>query len=141
MRILAVLLFLGLLLGYAQRLQDVPQADQKAIQSVIMAQVEAFKKDDAATAFSFAAPNIRGIFATPERFVEMVKGQYYEIYRPLTVEFGKATRSTGALVSQLVTFIGQDSKKIRALYLMERQPDGKWKIAGVQQQEDDPGTT
>lgn len=125
---------------FAQRLQDVPPADQKAIQTVILSQVEAFKKDDAVKAFSFAAPNIRSVFETPERFVEMVKTSYIEIYRPLTVEFGKAIRSSGA-VSQQVTFLGQDSKKVQAVYLMQKQADGNWKIAGVQMQETDgPGT-
>ncbi|WP_448566315.1 DUF4864 domain-containing protein [Thermus sp.] len=129
-----VVALLVLLTGQAQRLQDVPPQDRAAIQAVIMSQIEAFKKDDAVRAFSFASPGIRQVFQTPERFIEMVKTGYAQIYRPLKVEFGPASRSTGALqqVRQVVNLVGLDGKKAVAYYLMERQPDGSWKIGGVQ---------
>lgn len=140
MRLICLVLLLNT--GLAQRVQDVPASDLTAIRAVVLSQLEAFKKGDGVLAFSFAAPNIRSVFGTPERFIEMVQTGYPEIYRPISVEFGKAVRSAGALgqVSQLITFIGQDGKKVVALYQMERQPDGIWKIAGVQTQEADvPG--
>jgi ketosteroid isomerase-like protein len=134
MKVLIAVVLLILLGGQAQRLQDVPPQDRAAIQAVIRAQIEAFKKDDAARAFSFAAPGIRQVFQTPERFIEMVKTGYAQIYRPLKVEFGPASRSTGTLqqVRQIVNLVGLDGKKAVAYYLMERQPDGSWKIGGVQ---------
>lgn len=134
MKVLITVLLLGLLGGQAQRLQDVPPQDRAAIQAVISAQIEAFRKDDAVRAFSFAAPGIRQVFQTPERFIEMVKAGYAQIYRPLKLEFGPASRSLGTLqqVRQVVNLVGLDGKKAVAYYLMERQPDGSWKIGGVQ---------
>ncbi|MBO1435671.1 DUF4864 domain-containing protein [Meiothermus sp. CFH 77666] len=129
--VLVVLLLLG---GQAQRLQDVPPQDRAAIQAIILAQIEAFKKDDAVRAFSFASPGIRQVFQTPERFIEMVRLGYAQIYRPLKVEFGPASRSLGTVqqIRQVVNLVGLDGKKAVAYYLMERQADGSWKIGGVQ---------
>lgn len=134
MKIPIALVLVVLLGGQAQRLQDVPPQDRAAIQTIIRAQIEAFKRDDAVRAFSFAAPNIRQVFQTPERFIEMVKTGYVQIYRPLKVEFGPASRSLGTLqqVRQIVNLVGLDGKKAVAYYLMERQQDGSWKIGGVQ---------
>ncbi|WP_337869621.1 DUF4864 domain-containing protein [Meiothermus sp.] len=134
MKIFMSVVLLVSLGGQAQRLQDVPPQDRAAIQAVISAQIEAFRKDDAVRAFSFAAPGIRQVFQTPERFIEMVKAGYAQIYRPLKLEFGPASRSLGTLqqVRQVVNLVGLDGKKAVAYYLMERQPDGSWKIAGVQ---------
>ena len=46
--------------------QSVSAADARAVREVIEAQLEAFKRDDAARAFSYAAPGIRATFGTPE---------------------------------------------------------------------------
>lgn len=134
MRLLLVTLVLVGLGAPAQRLSDIPPQDQAAIRAVIEAQIAAFKKDDAATAYSFAAPGIKQIFPNPQVFIEMVKSGYAQIYRPLKVEFGKASKS-GAGVLQTVKLIGVDGKKANAYYFMEKQTDGQWKIAGVQVEE------
>ena len=131
MRPLLIALVLFGLLAQAQRLTDVPAQDQAAIRAVIEAQIAAFKTDDAATAYSFAAPSIKKIFPNPQVFVEMVKSGYAQIYRPLKVEFGKVSKS-GTSVVQMVKLIGVDGKKANAYYFMEKQPHGQWKIAGVQ---------
>ncbi|MER3482665.1 MAG: DUF4864 domain-containing protein [Meiothermus sp.] len=138
---LSLLVWLSLLAAQAQRLTDVPPQDQTAVQAVIQAQINAFKKDDALTAYSFAAPGIKQMFGSPEVFIEMVRRGYGPIYRPLKLEFGKASR-TATGIMQTVKIVGLDGKKILAYYLMERQGDGSWKIAGVQT-EDAPeeGTT
>ena len=63
----AVLLFLlapGL--GHGQ---SVSAADARAVRQVIEAQLDAFKRDDAPRAFSYAAPGIREAFGTPEKFM------------------------------------------------------------------------
>ena len=44
------------------------QAQETDIKSVISNQIQSFLKDDFATAFTYAAPNIKQIFGTPERF-------------------------------------------------------------------------
>jgi hypothetical protein len=128
MKILMVLVVLGL--GWAQRIGDIAQNDKEAIQAVIAAQIEAFKKDDAATAYSFAAPEIKQGFANPQVFVQMVRTGYLPLYRPKSVEFGLLDLYQGTPAQQL-TVVGPDDKTYVALYIMQKQPDGNWKIAGV----------
>ena len=64
---------------------DVSAADAKAVRSVIEAQLAAFAADDADKAFSFAAPGIRAMFITAERFLSMVREGYPVVYRPVSV--------------------------------------------------------
>ena len=67
--------------------QSVPAADARAVRAVIEAQLEAFRRDDAPRAFSYAAPGIRDSFGTPEKFMAMVREQYAVVYRPRSVSF------------------------------------------------------
>ena len=46
--------------------------DVAAAQSIIRAQVDAFGRDDAATAYSYAAPAIQSIFPQADIFLSMV---------------------------------------------------------------------
>ncbi|MDX2004911.1 MAG: DUF4864 domain-containing protein [Meiothermus sp.] len=133
MKILLVFaLTLALAAGYAQRPTNVPLQDLEAIQTIIRAQIEAFRKDDGATAYSFASPSIRQVFPDSKVFMEMVKSGYPQIYRSLTVEFAQATRNSADEVLQIVNLIGRDGSRAVAAYLMQRQPGGVWKINGVQ---------
>ena len=129
MKILTVLVAL-LGLALAQRITDILPSDKEAIQTVIAAQIAAFQKDDAATAYSFAAPGIKQVFPNANIFVEMVKGGYLPLYRPKNVEFGRLELYQGTPAQQL-TVVGPDDKTYVALYLMQKQPDGNWKVAGV----------
>src|SRR5664279_3931122 len=61
--------------------EPVAAADAKAIRVVIEAQLDAFAADDAKRAFSYAAPAIRAMFGTPERFLAMVRTSYPAVYR------------------------------------------------------------
>ena len=128
------LLVLGLWPGLAwaqvrQPADDIGVADRGAIRAVIADQMAAFKRDDGAAAFGFAAPNIQTMFGSPERFMEMVRDGYQAVYRPSDVSFGDLVRIDGQL-TQLVNLVGPDGVPRTALYFMERQPDGKWRIGG-----------
>src|SRR5262245_52847309 len=46
--------------------QDLSTADRSAIRDVIQSQVDAFRRDDGASAFGYASPSIQGMFGTPE---------------------------------------------------------------------------
>jgi hypothetical protein len=122
----------GLLLAVAlsQRLTDIPLQQQAEIRAVIEAQLAAFQQDDAVRAFSFAAPGIRQTFQTPERFLQMVKQGYMPLYRPAKVEF-TAIGVLQGLPTQVLTVTDQEGVRYQAYYVMERQPDRSWKIAGV----------
>jgi hypothetical protein len=108
---------------------DVGAAERAAIRTVIDNQLAAFKRDDAATAFGFAAPNIQDMFGTPEHFLAMVRQGYQPVYRPSDVRFGELVRIDGRL-TQLVHLVGPDGVPQLALYFMEQQPGGLWRITG-----------
>lgn len=107
----------------------VAAADAAAIRSVIERQLEAFQRDDGATAFTFASPYLQGMFGTPEAFMAMVKGGYQPVYRPRGHEFATLVKGESGPV-QKVLFTDADGRVVLALYSMERQPDGSWRISG-----------
>jgi ketosteroid isomerase-like protein len=107
------------------------RADEKAdIRAVIEGQISAFQADDGERAFSYAAPVIRQKFETAERFMAMVRQGYAAIYRPSEVRFGDLRQLQSGPVQE-VLFRDSEQRAFTALYLMEQQPDGSWRIAGV----------
>ena len=59
----------------------------------------------------------------------MVRQGYQPVYRPRQVSFGELAAVDGIPV-QHVHVIGPDGTPVTALYVMERQPDGAWRING-----------
>lgn len=108
---------------------QVSAADRAAIEAVIAGQIEAFRRDDEPAAFAFASPGIQAMFGSPERFMDVVRGQYAPVHRPRQVEFAQVGTKDGEVV-QAVEVVGPDGGAHRALYTMERGPDGRWRIAG-----------
>lgn len=108
----------------------VPASEQTAIRGVIEAQLEAFRRDDGQTAFSYASPTIKGIFGTPERFMSIVRTGYPAVYRPQVTEFRKLHQEGSTLVQE-IRFIGPDGKAVIALYSLVKTPEGSWLIDGV----------
>lgn len=130
MRTIPGLLVLAACLAGAVRAQGiVAPADRAAIQHVITAQIEAFRHDDGEKAFGFAAPHIRTMFGDATHFLAMVHDAYPPVYRPRSVSFGTLARQDGSLV-QKVELVGPDGQGALALYVMEHEPDGNWRIAG-----------
>ncbi len=127
---LVLVLALGLVAGPA-RAEDgaVAPADAAAIRSVIQAQWDAFRRDDGAAAFGLASPGIQAQFGDAGTFMDMVRRGYQPVYRPRSTAFGVLERSDGQIV-QHVRVVGPDGGSRDALYFMEREPDGKWRIAG-----------
>jgi hypothetical protein len=121
-----VLLFATLLcLATPARAAD----DVAAAQGVIRSQAEAFGRDDAAAAYSYAAPAIKGIFPQAEYFMSMVQQSYPPVYRHKSFEFGEARVEDG-MIAQRVHIIDADGQAWEALYTLEQQPDGSLKITG-----------
>jgi hypothetical protein len=123
----ALILLVALLIGLAApaRAGD----DVAAAQSIIRAQVDAFGRDDAATAYSYAAPAIRSMFPQADIFIGMVKQRYAPVYRHRSFEFGEAKVSDGR-IAQRVHIVDADGEAWEALYTLEQQPDGSVKITG-----------
>ena len=101
--------------------------DVADIRNLIIGQIDAFRKDDAEKAFSFAAPELKKIFRTPDVFLYMVRKSYKSVYRPQKFDFRAIQRIDGKVV-QPVTVIGPSGVTETALYIMEIQPDGTWRI-------------
>jgi hypothetical protein len=105
-------------------------ADATAIREVIQNQIEAFLRDDGAKAFGYASPMIQEKFGDPSNFMNMVRSGYPQVYRPKTVEFEElSVEEVGPVQNVLV--VGPDGIPVLAIYLMQRQPDGSWRINGV----------
>ena len=130
-RSLVVLLGLALFAGAAaQELRLAPEEAQ-AVRAVIEAQLDAFRKDDAARAYSYASDGIRQAFPTPEKFLEMVRTSYPVVYRPRSVEFAEPVLVELGVV-QPVVLSDAAGRYWLALYPMVRRPDGVWRIDGCQ---------
>jgi hypothetical protein len=103
--------------------------DRLAIRAVITDQFAAFQRDDGAAAFAQATPSIQGLFQSPDVFMRMVREAYQPVYWPRQVEFREVVDFRGA-PAQRVFLVGPDGVPVIALYPMERQPDGTWRING-----------
>jgi uncharacterized protein DUF4864 len=124
MRPLALLLAFLIGLAAPARAAD----DVAAAQGVIRSQAEAFGRDDAAAAYSYAAPAIQNIFPQ-DSFMAMVRGSYAPVYRHKSFEFGEARASDGQ-IAQRVHIVDADGVPWEALYTLALQPDGSLKITG-----------
>jgi hypothetical protein len=109
--------------------QAVAEVDARAARSLVSAQLDAFAKDDAKRAFSYAAPSIRAMFGTPERFIAMVRTGYPVVYRAAGVTFLVPLQSDGDLVQGVHLTDGAGALWL-ATYRLERQADGSLRIAG-----------
>lgn len=106
-------------------------AEVKAAQSSIAGQLKAFGAGDNAGAYSFAAPNVKRIFPTLDMFMGMVTGAYQPVYRPKSYAFGKVQEMSATSIIQQVLVVGPDGKDYEAVYTLELQPDGMFRITGV----------
>ena len=126
--VLAVVLWV--FMSAASFAESISAADRAEFQRIITAQISAFRADDGPTAYSFAAPVVRNIFPTPEIFMSMVKRGYQQVYRPQSFNFTEALIDPMGRPAQKMLVVGPDGKTYEALYSMEKQPDGTWRISG-----------
>jgi hypothetical protein len=108
--------------------EDLSPPDKANVQAVIAGQLEAFKAGDGVKAYSYAAPFVTKVFPTVEIFMTMVQRGYEPIYRNTKYGFGSIVTDTLGRPAQHVTITAANE----AVYAMQQQPDGSWKIAGVQ---------
>lgn len=125
LNILVIILGLGIV-----ALSPVRAAEGDEIKIVIESQLNAFAVDDGAKALTFAAPIVKDYFKTPEQFMAMVKQGYQPVYRNQKRIFGDVFQDNLGRPAMRVVLTGADGKRYEALYAMEKQADGSWKIAG-----------
>jgi hypothetical protein len=106
-------------------------ADWTAIKKVIAEQRSALKAGDAAKAFSYASPGIRNQFGDAANFIDMVRTQYAALLTARYTEFLEGAVIDGTVIQPL-RLIDSDNTVRVALYIMERQDNGAWRISGCQ---------
>lgn len=129
MRRLFMALCAVLTISHAHAGEPLAAADASAIRTVIQDQLDAFNRDDGVRAYSHASPMIQGVFQTVEVFMDMVRNGYPPVYRSARVEFGALHMLNGEPVQE-VYVTGQDGISVLAVYTMEQQDDGSWRING-----------
>lgn len=140
-RIVASTLLL-LALGAPAGAEDaLPETELGAIRGVIEGQLQAFRDDDGRRAYGFAAPGIQLIFPNAEVFMAMVRDGYTPVYRSAEIEFRDIDPLPEGRWLQQVLIVGMDGSVVLALYTMERQPNGMWKIAGCTLAKSNEATT
>lgn len=127
--IATVMLSVVMIFGHTQARAQA-SSNEQAIQSVIADQINAFQTKDYARAFSHAAPTIKNIFRTKERFVGMVKNGYEPLYNPESYAFSRSLESNGSTYQEVLV-TDKTGKQWQAVYTLKQQDDGSWKITGV----------
>jgi hypothetical protein len=106
-----------------------PAAEWETIQRVIGDQLKALKAGDGTLAMTYSVPGIRQQFRTPERFLRMVREGYGALLQARSSTFLKGAVVDGITIQPLQLVL-PDNSVVVALYRMEKQKDGVWRIAG-----------
>ena len=127
---LALLLAASLLPLRASAL-ELSAAEWRSIRELISLQLEALRAGDGARAFLFATPGIQARFRDGETFLAMVRDGYSALLLARYTEFleGVIVEET---VVQPLRLIAPDNTVLVALYTLEKQPDGRWRISGCE---------
>jgi hypothetical protein len=119
---LTLLVFAGAAHAQAAR------TDPKTAAVPVMKQLEAFRRDDFDTAFTFASGAIRAQFDRPG-FETMVRRGYPEIARSAFAAVVKTELPSEGVAYVTVKIRGANGQSIEALYELTWEDD--WKISGV----------
>jgi hypothetical protein len=104
------------------------RTDPKTAAVPVMKQLEAFRRDDFDTAFTFASGAIRAQFDRPS-FETMVRRGYPEIARSAFAAVVKTELPSEGVAYVTVKIRGANGQSIEALYELTWEDD--WKISGV----------
>jgi len=106
-------------------------SDRKETRAVIEAQLEAFKQGDGPKAFSYATPNIQTMFGDAETFMKMVREGYDVVVKPVTVSFVKF-ETDGMNALHAVQMIDRQKTLWNVYYVLQKRPDGTWRISSCE---------
>jgi uncharacterized protein DUF4864 len=106
-----------------------PAAEWTAIKVVIGAQVAALKQEDGARAFAFATRSLQLQFENADNFMRMVHAGYQALIDARYTEFLDGAVVDGQVVQPL-RLVLPDNTVLVALYQMQKDDDGRWRIAG-----------
>jgi hypothetical protein len=105
--------------------------DARAIQIVVQSQLNALAEDDAPRAFALATSAIRSRIGNADDFLQMIKHDYDPVYRHQRAIFSAPEIIDGNII-ELVRLTDRDNRVWVAIYKMEQDNDGSWKIDGCQ---------
>jgi len=100
-----------------------------AIKRVIDAQIVALKKDDGAKAFGYATAGLQAQFGDASTFMRMVHAGYEPLIAARYREFLDGAVVDGHVIQPL-RLVLNDGNVLVALYTMEQEKGGRWRIAG-----------
>ena len=127
--LLARLIALGTLAVTVVAVAQPLDADAQAAGRVVMQQLEAFRRDDFATAYTFASGTIRQMFDRA-RFEEMVRGGYPEIAHSASATIAGSRRGDAGEIYLIIRIVGDNGRAIEAVYELVAER-GTWRINGV----------
>ncbi len=130
--VLALLLLVPAPHAWAQT----PKPAPKEASEPVMKQLEAFRRGDFDTAYTFASSDIKQQFDRPA-FEDMVKNGYPEIARSTLASIAASTVAPNGHVYLQIKIRGANGNSIEALYELVLE-NGQWKINGVSAKPD-PG--
>lgn len=103
-------------------------ATRNELQGLITRQLDAFSREDAATAESLATPQFHDRYPDPASFFAMVKEHYAPLLKPRSTHFDEMTDSPHGPL-QKMTVVASDGTVWTAAYIFERI-SGEWRISG-----------
>jgi hypothetical protein len=106
-----------------------PAGEWTAIRRVIDDQLAALRDGDAPRAFAFASAAIREQFHDAPTFLRMVQDSYGVLLAARYAEFLEGAVIDGHTLQPLRLVMGDDTVLV-ALYEMQRDASGAWRIAG-----------
>lgn len=107
--------------------EAVNAADAKSIQAVVQSQLIALANDDADRAFALTTVSTRAIIGNADNFLQMIKEEFAPIYHNRRAIFSPAEIIEGDML-QVVRITDDENHVWVAIYRMERDEDGYWKI-------------
>jgi hypothetical protein len=129
-------LALCLLVPAAPAWAQTPTPAPKEVAEPVMKQLEAFRRGDFDTAYTFASSDIKQQFDRPA-FEHMVKNCYPEIARSTFATVAGSTMAPNGHAYLQIKIRGANGNSIEALYELVLE-NGQWKINGVSAKPD-PG--
>lgn len=102
-------------------------------QETVTGQIEALRAHDGPLALTFAGESFRTQFEKqPDAFyAAIVALGYGPIAESRSHSFGEATEVSDTIVTQVVTFVGQNQKLSEAIYQLVKEPELGWRVAAV----------
>jgi hypothetical protein len=105
------------------------KADWQTIRKVISQQLAALRAGNGDRAFSYASPGIQAQFGSARTFMAMVRGAYSPLLVARYTEFLEGAVIDGVVIQPL-RLIAPDNTVLVALYTLEKQSKGGWRISG-----------